>query len=50
MRAPGEQNSGDLDQLLQADRQIAEPRKRIDVDPESRQLLAVLRAPSVATG
>ena len=39
MRAPGKQHAGDLDQLLQADRQVAEPRKRIDVDAEPRELL-----------
>ena len=36
----GEQHAGDLDQLLQADRQVAEPRQRIDVDAEPLQLLA----------
>ena len=40
MRAPGEQHAGELDQLLQADRQVAEPRKRIDVDAEPGELLA----------
>ena len=39
-----EQHAGDLDQLLQADRQIADPRQRIDVDAEPRELLAGLRA------
>ena len=37
-----EQHAGELDQLLQADRQIAEPRHRIDVDAESGELLAGL--------
>ena len=37
-----EQHAGDLDQLLQADRQVAEPRHRIDVDAEPLQLLAGL--------
>ena len=36
----GEQDAGDLDQLLQSDRQVAEPRKRIDVDAEPGELLA----------
>ena len=40
MRAPDEQHAGDLDQLLQADRQVAEPRKRIDIDAESGELFA----------
>ena len=35
-----EQDAGDLDQLLQADRQITEPRHRIDVDAEPCELLA----------
>ena len=39
---PGKQHPGDLDQLLQADRQVAEPRQRIDVDTESRELLTGL--------
>ena len=39
IRAPGKY-TGDLDQLLQADRQVAEPRHRIDVDAEPFQLLA----------
>ena len=34
----GRQNAGDLDQLLQADRQVAEPGERIDVDAESGEL------------
>ena len=36
----GEQHAGDLDQLLQADRKVAEPRERVDVDAEPLQLLA----------
>ncbi len=35
---PGKQHPGDLDQLLQADRQVAEPSQRIDVDAESGEL------------
>ncbi len=42
MRAPGEQHAGDLDQLLQPDREVAEPRHRIDVDAEAGELLAGL--------
>jgi hypothetical protein len=38
----GEQHAGDLDQLLQADRQVAEPRHRIDIDAKPGQLLAGL--------
>ena len=34
-----EQHAGDLDELLQADRQVAEPRHRIDVDAEPCKLL-----------
>ena len=37
-----EQHAGDLDQLLHADRQVAEPRHRIDVDAEFGELLAGL--------
>jgi hypothetical protein len=36
------QHAGDFDQLLQPDREVAEPRHRIDVDAEPLQLLAGL--------
>ncbi|MEY9920108.1 hypothetical protein ABIF99_006423 [Bradyrhizobium japonicum] len=38
----GEQHAGDLDQLLQPDREVAEPGHRIDVDAEAGELLAGL--------
>ena len=45
----GEQHAGELDELLHADREIAEPRARIDVEPEALELLARL-ARHVAPG
>ena len=36
--SPGRQHAGDLDQLLQADRHVAEPGKRIGVDAEFGEL------------
>ena len=36
----GEQHAGELDQLLQADRQRAHAGARIDVDAEAREMLA----------
>ena len=41
----GEQHAGKLDQLLHADRKIAEPRARVDVEAEVLQLLRRPRAP-----
>ena len=38
----GEQHAGKLDELLHADRKIAEPRARVDVEPEIVQLFARL--------
>ena len=38
----GEQHARDLDQLLQPDREVAEPGHRIDVDAEAGELLAGL--------
>jgi hypothetical protein len=34
-----EQDTGDLDQLLQPDRKVAEPRQRIDIDAKPGELL-----------
>src|SRR5881227_3746090 len=39
MRAP-ENSTRDLDQLLEPDREVAEPRHRVDVDAEAGELLA----------
>ena len=45
----GEQDAGDLDELLQADRQVADAPLRVDVDAERRRAAPSPRAPSGAS-